>query len=55
MTEYALDEPYAALTWLLACQPHIEKKLADPHLSEGGLALYDSDKMASAPILAGEM
>jgi len=36
------DELYAALDWLLAAQPRIEKKLADRHLSEGGLALYDT-------------
>ena len=36
------DELYAALDWLLAAQPRIEKKLAARHLSEGGLALYDT-------------
>ena len=36
------DELYEALDWLLAAQPRIEKKLAGRHLSEGGLALYDT-------------
>ena len=36
------DELYAALDWLLSAQPRIEKKLAARHLSEGGLALYDT-------------
>jgi transposase len=35
------DELYAAMDWLLERQPHIEKKLAARHLSEGGLVLYD--------------
>ncbi len=36
------DELYASLDWLLAAQPRIENKLAARHLSEGGLALYDT-------------
>lgn len=35
------DELYAALDWLLARQPRIEKKLAARHLGEGCVALYD--------------
>jgi transposase len=35
------DDLYAAMDWLLERQPHIEKKLAARHLSEGGLVLYD--------------
>ena len=35
------DELYAALDWLKECQPKVEKKLAERHLSEGGLVLYD--------------
>ncbi len=35
------DELYAALDWLLKCQPKIEKQLAERHLTEGGLVLYD--------------
>jgi len=35
------DELYAALDWLLKCQPKVEKQLAEHHLTEGGLALYD--------------
>ncbi|MFC1835120.1 transposase, partial [Thermodesulfobacteriota bacterium] len=30
-----------ALDWLLARQPHIEKKLSRKHLSEGSITLYD--------------
>jgi hypothetical protein len=36
-----VDELDAALDWLLARQPHIEKKLAARHLREGGVVLYD--------------
>jgi transposase len=36
-----VDELYDALDWLLARQPHIEKKLAARHLREGGVVLYD--------------
>ena len=35
------DELYAAMDWLLTAQPKIEAKLAERHLSEGGLVLYD--------------
>jgi hypothetical protein len=35
------DELYAALDWLLKCQPKVEKQLAERHLTEGGLVLYD--------------
>jgi transposase len=35
------DELYRALDWLYARQERIEKKLADRHLSEGSLVLYD--------------
>jgi hypothetical protein len=36
-----VDELYDALDWLLARQPHIEKKLATRHLRDGGVVLYD--------------
>lgn len=36
-----VDELYRALVWLHQRQPAIEKKLADRHLGEGDLALYD--------------
>ena len=35
------DDLYAAMDWLLARQDVIQKKLAERHLSEGGLVLYD--------------
>ena len=35
------EELYGALDWLLEGQMRIEGKLADRHLKEGGLALYD--------------
>lgn len=35
------DELYAALDWLLARQARIEKKLAERHLGEGAVVLYD--------------
>ncbi len=35
------DELYDALDWLLARQERIEKKLANKHLTEGSLVLYD--------------
>jgi transposase len=35
------DDLYAAMDWLLARQPAIEKKLAARHLHEDGLVLYD--------------
>jgi len=36
------DQLYAALDWLLARQTHIENKLAQRHLQEGSLVLYDA-------------
>ncbi|MBM4397604.1 MAG: IS1634 family transposase [Deltaproteobacteria bacterium] len=36
------EELYGALDWLLGRQARIETKLAARHLSEGGLALYDT-------------
>ena len=36
-----VDELYQALDWLLARQRRIERKLAQRHLAEGCLALYD--------------
>jgi hypothetical protein len=36
-----VDELYEALDWLLSRQERIEAKLAERHLQEGGLALYD--------------
>ena len=35
------DQLYAAMDWLLRQQPKVEATLAERHLSEGGLALYD--------------
>jgi transposase len=35
------DDLYAAMDWLLARQDRIQNKLAQRHLSEGGLAMYD--------------
>jgi transposase len=35
------DDLYAALDWLLARQPRIEKNLAGRHLTEGATVLYD--------------
>jgi transposase len=35
------DDLYAAMDWLLARQDRIQRKLAQRHLSEGGLAMYD--------------
>ena len=35
------DDLYAAMDWLLERQGQIEKKLAERHLGEGSLALYD--------------
>jgi len=35
------DDLYAAMDWLLARQPQIEKALAARHLTQGGLVLYD--------------
>ncbi len=35
------DDVYAAMDWLLEHKGHIEKKLADRHLKEGGLVMFD--------------
>ncbi len=35
------DDCYAAMDWLLTRQDRIQKKLAQRHLSEGALAMYD--------------
>lgn len=35
------DELYQAMDWLLERKPRIEKKLAERHLEEGSLVLYD--------------
>lgn len=35
------DQLYAAMDWLLRAQPKVEARLAERHLSQGGLALYD--------------
>jgi hypothetical protein len=35
------DELYAAMDWLIQAQPKVEAKLAEGHLTEGGLVLYD--------------
>jgi hypothetical protein len=35
------NELYAAMDWLVSRQARIEKALADRHLEEGCLALYD--------------
>ncbi|MBI2821228.1 MAG: IS1634 family transposase [Acidobacteria bacterium] len=35
------DELYKAMDWLLARKDRIEKKLAERHLSDGGIVLYD--------------
>ncbi len=35
------DELYAAMDWLVEQQPKVERGLADRHLGEGGLVLYD--------------
>jgi Transposase DDE domain len=35
------DEIYAAMDWLVARQPQIEKQLAARHLAEGGIAMFD--------------
>jgi hypothetical protein len=35
------DDLYAAMDWLLERQQAVERKLAQRHLSEGGLVLYD--------------
>ena len=41
VTDADENELYHALDWLLARQVRIEKKLADRHLREGSLVLYD--------------
>jgi hypothetical protein len=35
------DDVYAAMDWLVDQQPAIERRLADRHLTAGGLVLYD--------------
>ena len=35
------DELYQAMDWLLSRQEHIEQKLAERHLADGALVLYD--------------
>ena len=35
------DDLYQAMDWLLAQQPRVEKKLAERHLQNGSLVLYD--------------
>ena len=45
------DELYAAMDWLLEKQPQIEQSLAQKHLSEGTLVLYD---VSSTPDYPGE-
>jgi Transposase DDE domain len=35
------DELYAAMDWLLTRQPTVEAALAERHLAEGGIVLYD--------------
>jgi transposase len=35
------DDLYAAMDWLLERQPRIEKRLAERHLTEGAVVLYD--------------
>ena len=35
------NDLYATMDWLVKRQPRIEKKLANRHLTEGGLVLYD--------------
>ena len=41
VAEATEDDLYQALDWLLARQAHIEKKLAQRHLHDGSLVLYD--------------
>jgi hypothetical protein len=41
VSEASEDELYQAMDWLLERQPRIEKKLAERHLDEGSLVLYD--------------
>ncbi len=41
VSEASEDQLYQAMDWLLERQPRIEKKLAERHLREGSLVLYD--------------
>jgi transposase len=41
VAEATEDDLYAAMDWLLERQKRIEKRLAERHLREGGLVLYD--------------
>jgi hypothetical protein len=41
VVEATEDDLYRAMDWLFARQDRIEKKLAEQHLQEGGLVLYD--------------
>jgi transposase len=41
VAEATEDDLYQAMDWLLARKGRIEKKLAERHLKEGGLVLYD--------------
>src|SRR5260370_1319929 len=41
VSEALEDELYPAMDWLFERQPRIEKKLAERHLREGSLVLYD--------------
>jgi len=41
VTDADSEELYEALDWLLQRQPAIEKKLAERHLAEGSVVLYD--------------
>jgi hypothetical protein len=42
VTDADADELYAAMDWLQKRQARIEKKLAEKHLKEGSLVLYDA-------------
>ena len=41
MGEADENDLYQAMDWLLGRQDRIQKKLADRHLAEGGIALFD--------------
>ena len=41
VTSASVDEVYGALDWLLAQQQRVEQRLAQRHLQDGGLVLYD--------------
>lgn len=41
VTDHSEDDLYAAMDWVLERQAAIEKRLAERHLEEDGLALYD--------------